>query len=325
MPVKAENNEFHGPDGTTVDTKKDVIEGHVHFLARSPIYELEKPYSLRFPPVSGLPQSNIDRENHALLFRNMRDLEGLSLERNGFDVLGFRGCSMGYADFEDDVKVRDVYLREVCLALKARLGATRVIAVDFVIRRRHPTFPVSTGRDYDHDQPTAMAHVDFTLDEGTRMLSSLFGTRADKVTRHGWQVINAWKPLRGPINDWPLGICDASTVDHEHDTVPSDIVYEGWVTENMQVHYNPDQTWYYLPDHTIDEVLIFKSAESDPGKSQATPHSGFHNPHADENEVPRESIDARFLVLYAPADDYPPVVGGIFPGLEGVLQESGIE
>ena len=74
---------------------------------------------------------------------------------------------------------------------------------------------------------------------------------------------SAWRPLRGPLNDWPLGLCDASSVDFEKDTMPGDIVYRNWSTENLQVHYHEDQRWYYLPEQMPSEVLIFKSAESD--------------------------------------------------------------
>lgn len=77
-----------------------------------------------------------------------------------------------------------------------------------------------------------------------------------------------WRPLKGPLNDWPLGICDTRTVNKETDTMPGDIVYSEWATENLQVHYNDEQQWYYLPDQTGDELLIFKSAESSPDKSQ---------------------------------------------------------
>lgn len=56
--------------------------------------------------------------------------------------------------------------------------------------------------------------------------------------------------------------------------MPGDIVYPDWATENLQVHYNPNHKWYYLPDQTVDEVLIFKSAESSPSKCQGKRLSG---------------------------------------------------
>jgi hypothetical protein len=45
--------------------------------------------------------------------------------------------------------------------------------------------------------------------------------------------------------------------------MPDDIVYVDFVTENLQVRYNCSQAWYFLPDQQEDEVLIFKSAESE--------------------------------------------------------------
>jgi hypothetical protein len=41
-----------------------------------------------------------------------------------------------------------------------------------------------------------------------------------------------------------------------------DIVDEDAVFENTQVHFNPEQKWYYLPDHMPEELLIFKNADS---------------------------------------------------------------
>lgn len=50
--------------------------------------------------------------------------------------------------------------------------------------------------------------------------------------------------------------------------MPGDIVYVDFVTENLQVQYNSSQAWYYLPSQEEDEILIFKSAESEDGASQ---------------------------------------------------------
>lgn len=73
---------------------------------------------------------------------------------------------------------------------------------------------------------------------------------------------SAWRPLRGPLYDWPLALCDARTVDFEQDTMPGDIVFTNWTTENLQVMHSSAQKWYWLPGQLPEEVLIFKSAES---------------------------------------------------------------
>ena len=77
---------------------------------------------------------------------------------------------------------------------------------------------------------------------------------------------STWRPLYGPLVDWPLALCDVSSVDFEADTMSADIVYPNWVTENVQVHYKEDQEWYYLSNQVPSEVLVFTSAQSNRGK-----------------------------------------------------------
>lgn len=78
-----------------------------------------------------------------------------------------------------------------------------------------------------------------------------------------------WKPIKGPLNDWPLGLCDTRSVDFHRDTIASDVVFDGFVTENLQIMHSPEFKWYYLPDHNTWEALIFKSADSEEGKGSA--------------------------------------------------------
>lgn len=75
--------------------------------------------------------------------------------------------------------------------------------------------------------------------------------------------------------DWPLAICDAETVDFENDTMAGDVVDRDAVFENTQVHYNPQQKWFYLANQIPSELLIFKNADSE-SKFGASP--GKHIP-----------------------------------------------
>lgn len=78
-------------------------------------------------------------------------------------------------------------------------------------------------------------------------------------------VLSTWKPLVGPCNDWPLGLCDSRSVDFSEDAVPSDVVFDDFVTENGSFINRPSHLWYYLPDHEISEAMIFKSADNHEG------------------------------------------------------------
>jgi hypothetical protein len=71
---------------------------------------------------------------------------------------------------------------------------------------------------------------------------------------------SVWKPLRGPVHDWPLTVCDATTVNVDSDLVPSDQVFPHHVVENIQVHFSPNQKWHYLSEQKADELWIFQQS-----------------------------------------------------------------
>lgn len=71
-----------------------------------------------------------------------------------------------------------------------------------------------------------------------------------------------WRPLRLPVQDWPLAICDAATVD-QSDLVPSDYIHRDYIAENLLVHFNENQRWYWLPNQAENEIFLFKAVDSD--------------------------------------------------------------
>ena len=81
------------------------------------------------------------------------------------------------------------------------------------------------------------------------------------ILRSADKTTSVWKPLRGPLRDWPLALCDMSSV-LATDVLAADIVYSNRVVENFQVHHAETQAWYYLQDHQPSELLIFQQADS---------------------------------------------------------------
>ena len=66
---------------------------------------------------------------------------------------------------------------------------------------------------------------------------------------------------RERVRDWPLKVCDGTTVNSEN-LVVSAQVFPCHVLENIQVHFNPEQKWYYLRDQRPDELWLFKQGGS---------------------------------------------------------------
>ena len=55
--------------------------------------------------------------------------------------------------------------------------------------------------------------------------------------------------------------------------------------------------WYYVPDLSVDESLVFVGADLDPSHPLGCPHSAFVHPDPDRRAVPRTSIEVRVLVF----------------------------
>ena len=63
--------------------------------------------------------------------------------------------------------------------------------------------------------------------------------------------------------------------------------------------YNPDHEWYYFPEMTRDEALVFKVYESaKDGRARFTAHTSFNDPNTPVDAPPRESIEIRTLAFF---------------------------
>lgn len=109
------------------------LTADTHFLARHPIFGEEKPYSMRYPPETDIPQSNFMRDKRPLRLANMRQHQDkLNFREVGFGVMSLES-EMSYEDFEDDEKLRTIYREEIAIHLKKMLGAAHVLVLDHVV------------------------------------------------------------------------------------------------------------------------------------------------------------------------------------------------
>ncbi|OCL12148.1 hypothetical protein AOQ84DRAFT_420909, partial [Glonium stellatum] len=108
--------------------------------------------------------------------------------------------------------------------------------------------------------------------------------------------LSVWKPLAGPLRDYPMAYCDAKTMDPKNDLFPVDEVFPTVANEVYQVLYNPNHRWYYIPDQLDSEVTIFAGYDSRRGQSLSVPHCSFDLGDASSG-VPRQSIEVRAFVF----------------------------
>jgi len=175
-------------------------------------------------------------------------------------------------------------------------GASKVYIFDHTLRRR---VPGSADRMPGAPrQPVSGVHVDHTEKSAPQRVRDFFGDEAEKLLRGRVQVINLWRPIRGPLRDAPLAVCDAGSVAPD-DLVPSDLVYQQRVGETYAVTYNPEHRWYYVPEMQPDEALLLKCFDSETdGRARFAPHTAFEDPTTPADAPPRESIEVRTLVFH---------------------------
>ena len=104
------------------------------------------------------------------------------------------------------------------------------------------------------------------------MASQLNPIRAGQLRNAHIQCVNVWKPITGPVRDWPLALCSsASITDPSTQFEPCDLVYPDYVVENRQVYHSDQFDWFYASDQMPDEAWVFLQSDTNestkPGKS----------------------------------------------------------
>ncbi len=267
------------------------VEAELNYL--TPMAERARNYACE--PPAGIPRTNTRPDPHRVAIRSARPLlASLSLDEEGFVVTRHKTA---VKDFFDDAEVRERYYPEADALLKEATGARRVFIFDHISRRH---IPGSDGRTAGEPrQPVRRVHIDHTATSGPQRVRDLLPDDAEMLLKGRVQIINLWRPIRGPLEDAPLGVCDAKSV-APADLVPTDLVYTHRTGETYSVTYNPEHRWYYIPEMAADEALLIKCFDSETdGRARFTPHSAFTDPTTPANARPRESIELRAFVFHA--------------------------
>jgi hypothetical protein len=253
----------------------------------------EKPRTYAFEQPGGAPGPA--HEPHTVRVHDVRPVAAhLSLDREGFALIGHRSA---VSDFADERQVRGIYYPEAeRLVAQATRGA-RIVIFDHTIRRR-----VAGKADREPGvprQPSNRIHGDYSAKSGPQRVRDIMGAEADELLRRRFAIVNVWRPIRGPLRDAPLAMCDAQSVE-PGDWVAADLVYRDRTGENYLMTYRPGHRWFYVPEMRADEVLLLKCYDSvQDGRTRFVPHTAFIDPTAPADAPPRESIELRTLVFYA--------------------------
>jgi hypothetical protein len=265
------------------------VEAELNYLVPTK----ERPRTYAYDPPPGVPRTTGVHEPHTVPIRDARPIvAAISLDQHGFGLVTHRSK---VRDFYDQDEVERVYYPEAERLLRNVTGAARVFIFDHTVRRH---VPGTEDRRDGLRQPATRVHVDHTAKSGPQRVRDLLAGDAETLLRGRVQIVNVWRPIRGPLLDAPLAVCDARTVGPD-DLVPSDLIYQNRIGETYSVTYNPAHRWFYFPQMRVHEALLLKCYDSETdGRARFAPHTAFHDPTTPAYASPRESIELRTLVFH---------------------------
>ena len=265
-----------------LDTVTHTVTATLHYLKRG----AEKPTRYVEAPPPGVSQWNGIDDPHELEIQDARGREAsFTLDRNGFALVR---TPSAVRDFYDAAEVERVYYPEVEQLLRERAGAARVFIFDHAVRNAGK----AGGRE-----PSRRVHNDHTVNSARRRVRDHLGADAPELLKHRFGIVNVWRPIRGPVLDSPLALCDAQTFT-DADLIASDLVYSHVRGETSSVAYDPRHRWYYFSAMQPDEAVLIRVHDSaEDGRARLSFHTSFDNPLA-VGAPPRQSIEVRTLVFY---------------------------
>jgi hypothetical protein len=231
-------------------------------------------------------------EAHMVTLRNgRRHLGEFAIDRTGFV---FVDHPTKVVDFYDEDEVRRVYYPEMEALIKKEAGAKRVVVFDHTLRTQN-----EAQREKQQIRDVVRrVHNDYTEFSARKRVRDLMGDEAEELLKGHFAIVQCWRPIRLPVESWPLAIADARTLD-EKNMVVTERRYQDRVGQTMAITWDPNHRWYWFPHMRRDEALVFKVFDSmTDGRARWTAHTAFDDPTSPPNARFRESIEIRTLAFF---------------------------
>ncbi|KAH7409369.1 methyltransferase CmcJ [Cadophora sp. MPI-SDFR-AT-0126] len=268
----------------------------LNFLQRLDLYKHEKPFEILMDIPKDAPDQrhfNTKFEAREHIIRDMRIChEAFTLDKNGFTVRKFHS-SFDTEGTIDRKRVEEFYLPEV-----EKLIRENVAGVDqlffFEWRLRGGDVQINEGDRLDINDfaqwitPAQVVHVDQSPSAVLNRVQLHMKEEAEYLLQGRVRIINVWKPIESPVEDFPLAVCDSSSMELD-DLVECDYIRKKVTGATLYAHFNPNQKWCSrsIGDSIADWIL-------------GCPHSAFKHPQYQEGLPKRKSIEVRALVFTHP-------------------------
>ncbi|KAF8870004.1 hypothetical protein CPB85DRAFT_1355983 [Mucidula mucida] len=248
--------------------------------------------------------TRIDNGEHLQLKAHKVPIYDLRKEERhpDLDVEGFTWTSLPFDGLDGEEGWEERYAKETCEWLKGFAGAKACVPINTQIRRRTSEGQVSanyeeTAEDVLGKQPVPAVHVDINRERASARVLTAFGPESGYSTSQRLAIINIWRPLKGPVMDAPLTVCDARTLEPADMDRTTDKYGGGYF-----IQFNTAMKWMYIRDQMPDEILIFRQYDSTlqpkTGDAACVAHTAFIDEERKDMGIPRQSIELRCALVY---------------------------
>ncbi len=255
-------------------------------------------------------------EKHRMTIRDGRSVrDQFDLDTHGFILAEHESA---ITDFFDSEQVNTDYAQEVTEVVKQLTGADRIALRGWMVRTsgdlsKRQRKVVGYKHQGGIQPPASDAHVDYMPDRAELMAESIYKESFPGEKPYSRFIASSlWRVFSPPPQDWPLALCDGSTVSADEgtpnalvivdeipdrETMLGELADEETAITAAVFRYNPDHRWWYFSNMRRDEVLLLKFHDSDDSKVMRVPHTAFYDPDVTDANS-RESIEFRTFAYF---------------------------
>jgi hypothetical protein len=230
-------------------------------------------------------------EDHRVRIHNAR-LANASFDACGFALLR-RSTDI---DFLDKQQVEARWHPQAKQLVRELMGAQEVFTLLGILRG---------GETDEAGGPALMAHVDFDAATLRQWVAKLAPERAEQLSAKRLVNVNLWTPVR-PVENWPLAVCDAGSVEAgdllkisfgRPETRQTDEFAGGFDSGGFVLAHNSAHRWFYYPHMQPEEVLAFRLCDTNECNAHMTAHTAFEDPTSVPGAPKRMSYEIRTIAV----------------------------
>ena len=263
----------------------------------------------------------LSRHSVRMPVSNARLLTDASLHVNGFQLE--RHVSK-VEDWEDDRQLAEIYYQEMNDLVKRVTGAAHTFSNNHLFRQTEPDAggngPLAKLMAQSRGAIHAV-HNDFAESYGEGIIRTIAnrgvphtqtfglteaimeaGLSETELRQSRILVINTWRSVGPePLQRLPLALADRRSV--RRSCLRSNLIGQvpsGQPRGGIDVYsasYDPGHRWYFYPEMTRDEVLLWKGYDSAEVPANPPLHSAFDDPGTPPDAPERRSVEVRVLCL----------------------------